>query len=168
MKKKIAILGSTGSIGKTLIEILKKEKDKPEIVLLTINTNYRELLKQVKVFDVKNIIINDYKTYLHVKNILRNKKINIYNKFDYIKKIFNKKIDYTMCAIAGFEGLKPTLDIIKYTKKIAIANKESIICGWPLIEKKIRRYKSDFIPVDSEHFSVWSLMKNIKSYSMRF
>ena len=69
MKKKIAILGSTGSIGKTLIEILKKEKDKPEIVLLTINTNYRELLKQVKVFDVKNIIINDYKTYLHVKNI---------------------------------------------------------------------------------------------------
>ena len=163
MKKKIAILGSTGSIGKTLIEILKKEKDKPEIVLLTINTNYRELLKQVKVFDVKNIIINDYKTYLHVKNILRNKKINIYNKFDYIKKIFNKKIDYTMCAIAGFEGLKPTLDIIKYTKKIAIANKESIICGWPLIEKKIRRYKSDFIPVDSEHFSVWSLMKNIKS-----
>ena len=163
MKKKIAILGSTGSIGKTLIEILKKEKDKPEIVLLTINTNYRELLKQVKVFDVKNIIINDYKTYLHVKNILRNKKINIYNKFDYIKKIFNKKIDYTMCAIAGFEGLKPTLDIIKYTKKIAIANKESIICGWPLIEKKIRRYKSVFIPVDSEHFSVWSLMNNIKS-----
>ena len=163
MKKKIAILGSTGSIGKTLIKILKKEKDKPEIVLLTINTNYRELLKQVKIFDVKNIIINDHKTYLYVKKILKNKKINIYNEFDYIKKIFSRKIDYTMCAIAGFEGLKPTLDIIKYTKKIAIANKESIICGWPLIEKKIKRYKSDFIPVDSEHFSVWSLMNNVKS-----
>ena len=163
MKKKIAILGSTGSIGKTLIKILKKEKDKPEIVLLTINTNYRELLKQVKIFDVKNIIINDHKTYLYVKKILKNKKINIYNEFDYIKKIFSRKIDYTMCAIAGFEGLKPTLDIIKYTKKIAIANKESIICGWPLIEKKIKKYKSDFIPVDSEHFSVWSLMNNVKS-----
>jgi len=163
MKLKIAILGSTGSIGKTLIEILKKEKNKPEIVLLTINTNYRELLKQVKLFDVKNIIINDHKTYLHVKKNISNKKINIYNKFDYIKKIFSKKIDYTMCAIAGFEGLKPTLDIIEYTKKIAIANKESIICGWPLIEKKIKKYKSDFIPIDSEHFSVWSLMNNVKS-----
>jgi 1-deoxy-D-xylulose-5-phosphate reductoisomerase len=68
-----------------------------------------------------------------------------------------------MCAISGFEGLKPTLDIIKYTKKIAIANKESIICGWPLIEKKIKKYKTDFIPIDSEHFSVWSLMNNVKS-----
>ena len=163
MKKKIAILGSTGSIGKTLIKILKKEKNKPEIALLTINTNYRELLKQVKIFDVKNIIINDSKTYLHVKKVLKNKKINIYNEFDYLKKIFIKKIDYTMCAISGFEGLKPTLDIIKYTKKIAIANKESIICGWPLIEKKIRKYKTDFIPIDSEHFSVWSLMNNVKS-----
>ena len=139
MKKKIAILGSTGSIGKTLIKILKKEKNKPEIALLTINTNYRELLKQVKIFDVKNIIINDSKTYLHVKKVLKDKKINIYNEFDYLKKIFSKKIDYTMCAISGFEGLKPTLDIIKYTKKIAIANKESIICGWPLIEKKNKK-----------------------------
>ena len=163
MKKKIAILGSTGSIGKTLIKILKKEKNKPEIALLTINTNYRELLKQVKIFDVKNIIINDSKTYLHVKKVLKDKKINIYNEFDYLKKIFSKKIDYTMCAISGFEGLKPTLDIIKYTKKIAIANKESIICGWPLIEKKIKKYKTDFIPIDSEHFSVWSLMNNVKS-----
>ena len=90
MKQKIAILGSTGSIGKTLINILNNKKDKPQIVLLTINTNYRELLKQVKVFDVKNIIINDYKTYVYVKKILKNKKIKIYNKFDSIKKIFSK------------------------------------------------------------------------------
>jgi 1-deoxy-D-xylulose-5-phosphate reductoisomerase len=59
MKKKIAILGSTGSIGKTLIKILKKEKNKPEIALLTINTNYRELLKQDNIFYVKKNIIND-------------------------------------------------------------------------------------------------------------
>ena len=163
MKKKIAILGSTGSIGKSLIDILKKDKKKIEIVLLTLNSNYKELFKQVKSLDVKNIIINDHKTYLYVKKIFKKKKINIYNKFDQINKIFNKKIDYTMCAIAGFEGLKPTLYIIKYTKKIAIANKESIICGWPLIEKNIKKYKSEFIPIDSEHFSVWSLMNNTKS-----
>jgi 1-deoxy-D-xylulose-5-phosphate reductoisomerase len=164
MKKKIAILGSTGSIGKTLINILKKDPSKFEITLLTSNTNYKELLKQVKFFDVKNIIINDYKTFLNVKKILKDNKVNVYNNFNNINKIFKKKImDYTMCAIAGFEGLKPTIDIIKHTKKIAIANKESIICGWSLIKKDLKKYKSEFIPIDSEHFSIWSLMSNTKS-----
>ena len=65
-----------------------------------------------------------------------------------------------MNAITGFHGLKPTLDIIKYTKVIAIANKESIICGWNLIEKKIKKFNTMFIPVDSEHFSIWSLINN--------
>ena len=91
MKKKIAILGSTGSIGKTLINILKKDKKKIEISLLTSNTNYKDLLNQVKLFNVKNIIITDYKAYLNVKNILRNKKINIFNNFNNIEYIFNKK-----------------------------------------------------------------------------
>ena len=67
-----------------------------------------------------------------------------------------------MCAISGFQGLKPTLDIIKFTKIIAIANKESIICGWNLITKDLKKYKTNFIPVDSEHFSIWSLINNDK------
>ena len=164
MKKTIAILGSTGSIGKTLINIIKKDKKEYEIMLLTSNTNYIELLKQVSLYNVKNIIVTDPKTFLHVKKILRGKKINIYNKFNCFNKIFNKrKIDYTMCAISGFEGLDPTLDIIKYSKKIAIANKESIICGWELIKKNLTKFNSEFIPVDSEHFSIWSLLNGLKS-----
>ena len=163
MKKKIVILGSTGSIGKTLINILKKDKNKFHIFLLTSNTNYKELLKQVKLFNVKNIIINDYKVFLYVKKILKNYKINIYNNFDHFDEIFKKtKIDYTMSAISGIEGLKPTIDIIRFTKKIAIANKESIICGWSLINKNIKKFRSQFIPIDSEHFSIWSLLNNVK------
>ena len=159
MKKKIVILGSTGSIGKTLIDILKKEKNNITLSLLTSNTNYKELLKQVKIFDVKNIIISDPKIFLKVKILLKSKDINVYNNFESIHKILKKdKIDYTMSAISGFEGLKPTLDIIKFTKIIAIANKESIICGWSLINKSIKKNKVKFIPVDSEHFSIWSLM----------
>ena len=159
MKKKIVILGSTGSIGKTLIDILKKEKNNITLSLLTSNTNYKELLKQVKIFDVKNIIISDPKIFLKVKILLKSKDINVYNNFESIHKIFKKdKIDYTMSAISGFEGLNPTLDIIKFTKIIAIANKESIICGWSLINKSIKKNKVKFIPVDSEHFSIWSLM----------
>tara|TARA_B100000787_G_scaffold160094_1_gene138840 strand:- start:287 stop:1453 length:1167 start_codon:yes stop_codon:yes gene_type:complete len=159
MKKKIVILGSTGSIGKCLINILKKDKKNFDVILLTANKNTIELFKQVQIFNVKNIIITNEAKFKSAKKILKNKDINIYNNFNSIDKIFNKKkIDYTMNAISGLAGLKPTLEIIKFTKKIAIANKESIICGWPLINKKLKRYMAEFIPIDSEHFSIWSLI----------
>ena len=164
MKKKIAIFGSTGSIGSTLIDIIKKNKSKFKIELLTANKDYKKLIKQTEIFNVKNIIIIDRKSFLITKKLLKNKNINIYNNFEYLKKIFNnKKIDYAMSAISGFEGLKPTLDIIKFTKVVAIANKESIICGWGLIKKNLKKYKTKFIPIDSEHFSIWALINNIKS-----
>jgi 1-deoxy-D-xylulose-5-phosphate reductoisomerase len=159
MKQKIVILGSTGSIGKTVIDILKKDKKSFEIKLLTADKNIKELLKQVKLFEVKNIIIIDYKKFSLVKNLLKDKKINIYNSFLSIPKIFkNEKIDYTMNALSGLDGLDPTLKIIKHTKKIAIANKESIICGWNLIHIELKTNKTEFIPIDSEHFSIWSLI----------
>ena len=163
MKKKIAILGSTGSIGKSTFSILRKNKKEFDVVLLTTNNNYKEILKQIKEFKVSNIIINNKKNYLHLKKKLKNKKINIFNNFKSFNKIFMNKIDFTMSAISGLEGLKPTLDIIKYSKTIAIANKESIICAWNLIQKNLKKYKTEFIPVDSEHFSIWSLLNGNKN-----
>jgi 1-deoxy-D-xylulose-5-phosphate reductoisomerase len=158
MKKKIAILGSTGSIGKTLIEIIKKDKKNFKIELLTANTNYQELLKQAKILNVKNIIITNKKSYLELKK-KKLKNIIIFNNFNCFNNIFKKKIDYVMSSISGIYGLEPTINIIKYTKKIAIANKEAIICGWHLIKKDIDKYKTSFVPVDSEHFSVFYALK---------
>jgi len=164
MKKKIAILGSTGSIGKTLINILKKDKKNFDIILLTANKNIKELFKQVEIFNVKNIIITDREKFLISEKLFKNKNIKIFNNFEAINSIFkNQKIDYVMNSLVGIIGLKPTLNIIKFTKKIAIANKESIICGWPLIKAELNTNKTEFIPVDSEHFSIWSLMQNVKS-----
>jgi len=162
--KKIVIFGSTGSIGSSLLDIIKKDKKNFTIQLLTANKDYKKLIKQAKIFNVKNIIITDNNSFLIATKILKDTKIKVFKNFDSLNKIFhiNKKIDYSMCAISGFQGLKPTLDIIKYTKTIAIANKESIICGWNLIKKDLKRYKTNFIPVDSEHFSIWSLLDNNK------
>ena len=161
--KKIVIFGSTGSIGESLINIIKKNKKNFKIELISANKNYKKLIKQAIYFNVKNLIIIDQNSFLKAKKIIKNKNINIYNNFNSFKKIFkNKKVDYTMSAITGFHGLKPTLDIIKFTKVIAIANKESIICGWNLIKKNLNYYKTKFIPVDSEHFSIWSLSDNFK------
>jgi len=162
MKKKIAILGSTGSIGKCLINIIKKDKKNFEIILLSADANYKDLLKQAKFFKVKNLIITNKKSFYKIKKNSYSKKIKIYNNFDGLKKIFRKRIDYTMSSISGIQGLKPTIEIIKYTKKIAIANKEAIICGWDLIEKKLNKYKTKFVPVDSEHFSIWYALQDIE------
>ena len=163
MKKKIAILGSTGSIGKSTINIIKKNKKNYNISLLSTNKNTKEILKQAHYFNVKNLIIADEKKFNELKSDKKNKKFNIYNNFNDLNKIFKKKIDYTMSSISGLDGLEPTLKIIKYTKKIAIANKESIICGWNLINKEIIKNSTIFIPVDSEHFSIWSLLNKEKN-----
>jgi len=156
MKRKFAILGSTGSIGINLLQLINKKKISCQISLLTCNKNYKLLLKQSKIFKVKNVIIFDKKVYKKRKELFIKNKINIYNKFHPTKEIF----DYTMCAISGLDGIIPTLNIIKNSKKISIANKEVIICAWPLIEKKLRFYKTTFVPVDSEHFSIWYSLKN--------
>ena len=157
--KKIAILGSTGSIGKQTIDIVRKDKKNFKILLLTANKNYKLLSKQIKEFKVKNVIVTNKKSYQILKK--KFKKVNIINDLSKIDKMINSKLDYTMSSISGFDGLKPTIKIIKKTKIIAIANKESIICGWSLIKKEIDKHKTKFIPVDSEHFSIWSEIKNV-------
>jgi len=157
MKKKLAILGSTGSIGSILLSLINKKKF--EIVILSANKDYKKILLQANLFNVKNIIINDQTSFLKAIDINKNKKIRIFNKNYDLKKIIKKKIDYTMSSITGIDGLKPTFEIIKFTKKIAIANKESLICAWPLINKELKKNNTEFVPVDSEHFSIWTDIK---------
>ena len=159
MKKKIAILGSTGSIGKSLLKIINRDKKNYKIILLTAKKNYKKILEQAETYKVKNLIITDNE-YFKLAKIKHGRKFKIYNNFNCFNKIFKNKIDYTMSSITGISGLEPTFKIIKYTKKIAIANKESIICGWNLIKKELDKNKTEFIPVDSEHFSIWYALKN--------
>ena len=165
MKKNIAILGSTGSIGKSLIKIIKKDKKKFNIILLSANKNYKDLLNQAKILNVKNLIITDKDSFLKLKK----KEIGqtkIYNDYDSFNIIFKKRIDYVLSSISGVDGLEPTVKIIKHTKKIAIANKEAIICGWHLLRKNLTKYKTTFIPVDSEHFSVFYSINNKKNFNI--
>ena len=165
MKKKIGILGSTGSIGQQTLEIIKMNKKSFSVELLTANKNYNLLSKQIKLFNVKNVIVNDRNAYNFLKK--KFKKTHIFNDFKEINKLKKLKLDYVMSAITGLQGLEPTIDIIKKTKTIAIANKESLICGWNLIHAKLRENKTLFIPVDSEHFSIWQLIKNKKKKQIK-
>jgi len=161
IKKKIAILGSTGSIGTSLTELININEF--EIIFLSTNKNYQKLFKQAKKLKVKNLIVFDDQSYKKALLHNKNKKTKIYNNLNFIDKIVPKKLDYVMSSISGIDGLKSTFSIIKHTKKIAIANKESLICAWPIIKKELKKFNTEFVPVDSEHFSIWTEIKNIKN-----
>ena len=161
MKNKIVILGSTGSIGKNTIKIIKKDKKSFDIRLLSTNKNISEVIKQAKEFNVKNIIISDYTKFIDAKKKYKNLNIKFYNSFSTLDKILDKqKIFYSMISLVGLDGLIPTLKLIKYSKNIAVVNKESLICGWSLIKNELKKFKTNFIPIDSEHFSIAELIKN--------
>ena len=161
MKKKIGILGSTGSIGENTFSIIANNKKDFNVIFLSTNTNVDKLLKQSSIFKPKAVIIFNKDKYLKNKEKFLKKKIKVFSSFNELKKkLLKSKLDYTMCAITGLAGLDSTFNCIEKTKYIAIANKESIICAWSLIRKKLNKYKTKFIPIDSEHFSIWSLLQN--------
>ena len=161
MKKKIIILGSTGSIGIKTFNIFKQDKKNFQVILLSTNSNLKKIINQVKELNVKNIIVNNNKVFNLAKKNKNLKAINIYNNFDEIKKIIKtRNIYYSMISVTGLDGLKPTILLSRFSKNLAIVNKESLICGWDLINKKLKKYKTNFVPIDSEHFSIYTLLKN--------
>jgi 1-deoxy-D-xylulose-5-phosphate reductoisomerase len=157
-KKTIAILGSTGSIGRSTLEIIKNTNEF-KVELIIANKNYSKILDQIKVFKPRIVIVHNEEIYLKIKKKYKNKNIiflnNILNVSNYVS-----TIDVTVSAIPGIAGLEPTLLFTKISKKILLANKEAIICGWDLIKKNSIKYKTELVPVDSEHFSIATLLKN--------
>ncbi len=162
MKKKIAILGSTGSIGTSTLEVIKNDVKNFDVVLLSANNSYKKLITQAKYFKAKNVIIRNKKFYKKVKQSLKKYNTKVYSGNIPINKIIKGKLDYTMSAIVGIAGLQPTIDIIKVSKVLAIANKETIICAWNIISKLAEKYKTKILPVDSEHFSIMEQTRNVK------
>ncbi len=159
MVLKISILGSTGSIGLSTLKIVDKEKDL-KVELLSANKNYKQIKKQITKYRPKFFIVKDFKTFQKLKKDLKKRKTIILNNFN--KKIKSKKFDVSIIAIPGMAGLEPTLSIIQLSKKILVANKESIICGWDLIKSKAKKFNTRIIPIDSEHFSILKLLEIYK------
>ena len=156
MKKIISILGSTGSIGLSTLSIVDKKKDLLTINFLAANKNYKLICKQILKYKPKYFIIKNKIIFNKVKQKFKNNKTIILNDYKFKNP---KKLDVIVSAIPGIEGLKPTLELIKETKKILIANKESIVCGWNLLKKEAIKNKTKIIPIDSEHFSILKLLE---------
>ena len=157
MRQRISILGSTGSIGLQSLDIISKKNNSFIIYLLSANKNQNEICKQIRKHKPKYFVISNYDIFKRIKKKFKNNKTKIINNIENIE--IKKKIDISISAIPGIVGLKPTISILKFSKKLLIANKESIICGWNLIENKAKKYKTKIIPIDSEHFSILKLIE---------
>ena len=160
MTKLFSILGSTGSIGITTLKILRKKKIF-KINLLSADKNFNLICNQIKEFKPQIFVINNFNVFLKVKKKLKKCKTKIIYSKDFSYKSL-KLSDITLSAIPGIEGLEPTIEMVKKSRKLLIANKESVICGWNLIKNASKKSKTKLVPVDSEHFSIMQLIKNYK------
>ena len=166
MTKNIFLLGSTGSIGASTINVLRKDKKAFKVKLLTTNNNISKIYEQAKEFKVKKVVIFNKEKKNNLIKKFKKKKIKIYHSINEALKNNKSKSFLTINAISGIDGLEPSVDIIKYSNNLAIANKESIICGWKFIKQELIKNKAGFIPLDSEHFSIWSLLKREKKINI--
>tara|TARA_B100000700_G_scaffold69744_1_gene77327 strand:+ start:580 stop:1743 length:1164 start_codon:yes stop_codon:yes gene_type:complete len=161
MKKKIAILGSTGSIGTTSLDIIGKNENLFNIEFLSANKNYKKICSQIIKFKPRYFVVTNNNIFFKTKKKFKGQKTKILN--DYKQVSFSKKkIDITIASIPGIAGLESTINFTKRSKKILLANKESIICGWSIIRKIAKKNKTKLVPIDSEHFSIMKLTENDK------
>ena len=156
MKKKIAILGSTGSIGIQTLDVIQKNKKLFTAEILIAGQNSNLLIKQAKTFKPKIVVINDESKYLYVKEHLKNQKTKVFaGKKEVINVVKNKSIDTVVSAVVGYSGLEPTISAIKAGKNIALANKETLVVAGELINNLIKKYKVKMYPIDSEHSAIY-------------
>lgn len=152
-KLKIAVIGSTGSVGKNTLEIIKENHHYFKIDLLVCNSNTKLIIEQLKFFLPKYVFINNLQTYEFVRKIKYKKKIIFINNFEELKKL-KLSFDKTVLAAPSLEGLKYSFLFIKFSKELLIANKESIVCGGNILMNESKKYNCKIISIDSEHYCI--------------
>ncbi len=158
-KKKLAILGSTGSIGVQALEVVSEHEDMFEIEVLTANNNCDLLIEQAKKFNPNSVVINNESLYKKVNDCLSGFDIKVFAGDSSLASIVEgEEIDLVLVALVGFSGLKPTINAIKSGKTIALANKETLVVGGALIMSLCEQYNVPLIPVDSEHSAIFQCL----------
>lgn len=159
MKKRVAILGSTGSIGTQALEVIKENPDYFEVEVLTAYNNIELLAKQAKEFQPNTVVIANEDKYSELNNLLGDTSIKIYAGNDAVSQIVEMDtIDIVLTAMVGYAGLLPTINAIKSGKSIALANKETLVVAGELVQKLAFHHKVSIYPVDSEHSAIFQCL----------
>lgn len=159
MKKQIAILGSTGSIGTQALQVIEEQSDQYEAYVLTANNRVEELIAQARKFKPEAVVIANETKYAQLKEALTDLPIKVYAGTDAICQIVeDSEIDIVLTAMVGYAGLKPTMNAIRARKPIALANKETLVVAGELINDMARLSGTPILPVDSEHSAVFQCL----------
>ena len=162
--KSIALLGSTGSIGTQALEVIENNTSYFSVEVLTANNNSKLLISQALKFKPNTVVIKNKEKYEEVNNALSSLGIKVYCGEESINEIVKSEtIDVVLTAMVGYSGLIPTINAIKSGKKIALANKETLVVAGGLITKLAQEYGSDVLPVDSEHSAIFQCLTGEQS-----
>lgn len=160
MKKKIVILGSTGSIGTQALDVIEEHSDLYEAYALTANNSVDLLIKQARKFLPEVVVIANEEKYPLLKDALSDLPIKAYAGADAICQIVQEKpVDIVLASMVGYAGLRPTIEAIKAGKVIALANKETLVVAGELINSLVNKYNVPLLPVDSEHSAIFQCLE---------
>lgn len=163
-KKKIALLGSTGSIGTQALDVIREHSDRYEAYVLTANNNADLLIRQAREFMPETVIVANESKYAQVQEALADLPIKVYAGADAICQVVQEQaIDVVLTAMVGFAGLRPTISAIEAHKTIALANKETLVVAGALITELALRHHAAIIPVDSEHSAIFQCLMGEQS-----
>jgi len=165
IKKRIAILGSTGSIGTQTLDVISQHPDLFEVVLLTANNNSKLLIDQAIKFDVNTVVICNETHYNEVQKALDPHYIKVFAGINSVEDILSSydNIDIVVAAMVGFSGLKPTMAAIRGGKTIALANKETLVAAGAIVTTEAIKHHCPILPVDSEHSAIFQCLQGNRS-----
>ena len=158
-KRKIAILGSTGSIGTQTLDVVRQHRDLFEVSLISARSSADLLIKQAIEFDVENVVICDEGRYNYVADALKDKDVKVWTGIDSICELVKLDcVDIVVGAMVGFSGLKPTLAALEAGKIVTLANKETLVAAGAIVTSTMRKHGGVILPVDSEHSAIFQCL----------
>ncbi|MBM6960248.1 1-deoxy-D-xylulose-5-phosphate reductoisomerase [Bacteroides caecigallinarum] len=160
MKKQIAILGSTGSIGTQALQVIEEHPDLYEVYALTANNKVEKLIEQARKFQPEAVVIANEDKYQQLKDALADLPIKVYAGAEALCEIVESgPVNIVLTAMVGYAGLKPTMNAIMAGKTIALANKETLVVAGELITELAQQYRTPILPVDSEHSAIFQCLE---------
>ena len=167
-KRRIAILGSTGSIGRQALDVVRQHPDRFEVGLLTANNSADLLIRQALEHDARAVVIRNADLYRQVADALQPRGVRVYAGMDAICDLAaGEDIDIVLTALVGFSGLRPTIAAVRAGKPVALANKETLVAGGPAVMDLVRRYGVPLLPVDSEHSAIFQCLLGASGNRLR-
>lgn len=158
-KKRIAILGSTGSIGTQTLDVIRQHRDLFEVELISARSSVDALIAQAREFEAANVVICDERRYPQVAEALKGSRSKVWGGISSLCDLVRESsVDIVVGAMVGFSGLRPTLAALEAGKTVALANKETLVAAGPIVVETLRRHKGKILPVDSEHSAIFQCL----------